>query len=69
MVVKGGLPGKAVVVATGEKPGGQDFELSVDFVLCLSWMARATASWTHSWSSLSLFGSMTCGIDSQEQPL
>ena len=33
MVVKGGLPGKAVVVATGEKPGGQDFELSVDFVL------------------------------------
>ena len=34
MVVKGGLPGKAVVVATGEKPGGQDFELSVGFVLC-----------------------------------
>lgn len=33
VVVKGGLPGKAVVVATGEKPGGQDFELSVDFVL------------------------------------
>ena len=35
MVVKGGLPGKAVVVATGEKPGGQDFELSVDFELLL----------------------------------
>ena len=34
VVVKGGLPGKAVVVATGEKPGGQDCELSVDFVLC-----------------------------------
>ena len=29
------MPGKAVVVATGEKPGGQDFELSVDFVLWL----------------------------------
>lgn len=35
MVVKGGLPGKAVVVATGEKPGGQDFELSVEVELCL----------------------------------
>ena len=35
MVVKGGLPGKAVVVATGEKPGGHDFELSVDFELLL----------------------------------
>ena len=35
MVVKGGLPGKAVDVATGEKPGGQDFELSVVFVLWL----------------------------------
>lgn len=33
MVVKGGLPGKAVVVATGEKPGGQVFELSVDVEL------------------------------------
>ena len=29
------MPGKAVVVATGEKPGGQDFELSVDFELLL----------------------------------
>ena len=29
------MPGKAVVVATGEKPGGHDFELSVDFEVLL----------------------------------